>query len=215
MRRALRLIVRSTLGVFVVGVAYVGVTWAQILLRAGEVSHAHADALIVFGTAENNGVPSPTLRRRLEDAAALWSAGRVEWVAVTGFKQPGDHFTEAGVEASWLEAHGVPANRVLRGAGSDTWQNVATILPALEVHHLHTVLTVTDPFHEYRAMAICAAQGLAPLPAPDHSWIVHSLAWHFYAKEALEVSLARVVGYDTISKWSTGVSILHPHANSG
>ena len=41
--------------------------------------------------------------------------------------------------------------------GNDTWQNVKTILSKLKKHDITTVITVTDPFHEYRAMAI--AQG--------------------------------------------------------
>ena len=50
------------------------------------------------------------------------------------------------------------------GGGSDTWQNVETVLPQLKTHHITTVITVTDPFHEYRAMAIASAQGLIPYP---------------------------------------------------
>jgi uncharacterized SAM-binding protein YcdF (DUF218 family) len=134
---------------------------------------------------------------------------------VTGYRQPGDVYTEAQVEAYWLMARGVPKSRIIFGAGMDTWQNVSSVVPMMRRHRLTTVLTVTDPFHEYRAMAICAAQGLHPLPAPDRSWIAHSLAWKFYAKEALDVSVARIVGYGTLSQWTTGVSWLHPHANHG
>lgn len=215
MRHFLRLAVRSFLGVSLVVVLYVGVTWGQILLRAGERSTARADVIVVFGTAEDNGRPSPTLQRRLEDALALWRDARAPYIAVTGYKQPGDTYTEAQVEAMWLLAHGVPRRVIVYGAGVDTWQNVATIVPMLRRHHLHSVLVATDPFHEYRAMAICAAQGLTPFPAPDHSWIVHSIAWHFYAKEAVDVAVGRIVGYGLLSQWTTGVSFLHPHVNHG
>jgi len=54
--------------------------------------------------------------------------GRAPWIAVTGGKRPGDIYTEAGASATYLEAHGVPASKILEGSGTDTWENVKTVL---------------------------------------------------------------------------------------
>ncbi len=190
-------------GLIGLGALYVGVTFTQIWLTGRHHSLATADAILVFGTAEDNGTPSPELRDRLLEALTLYDAGRAPWVAVTGGRRPGDQYTEAGVSARFLEDHGVPASHVIVGSGSDTWQNVSSVVGALTLHHLRSVLIVTDPFHEYRAGAIASAQGLAPYPAPvSHSATSGPNLWRFYLKETLEVSVGRVVGYGRLSEWT-------------
>ncbi len=72
----------------------------------------------------------------------------------------------------------------------------------LRVHHITTVLTVTDPFHEDRAMAISSSQGLRPYPSPvrNSPTVKHSL-WKYYAKETFEVGVGRIIGYGRFSSW--------------
>ena len=185
-------------------VLYFAVTFVQIWLTSHEHSSSKAQAILVFGTAQDNGVPSPALAARLNQALVLYHEGRAAWVVVTGGKQPADVYTEAGVSAAYLVAHGVAKNRILKGGGNDTWQNVSSVIVAMRSHHLRTVLSVTDPFHEYRAMAIASAQGLSPSPSPvpDSPTIKHSL-WLYYARETLAVGLGRIVGYGTLSSWTT------------
>jgi uncharacterized SAM-binding protein YcdF (DUF218 family) len=193
-------------------VLYFGVTFLQIWMRGHEHTTKSAQAILVFGTTEDNGTPSPELKARLEQALTLYDSGRAPWVAVTGGRRPGDVYTEAGVSATYLEEHGVPKSRVLKGGGSDTWQNVASVIGALRRLHITTVITVTDPFHEYRAMAISSDQGLTPYPSPvrDSPTIKHQL-WRFYLKETLEVGVGRIIGYHHLSEWTTTpVPVHHP-----
>ena len=197
-----KLILRIVSAILSALVLYFAVTFVQIWLTGHEHSTRHAQAILVFGTTEDNGRPSPELRARLDNAINLWQKGRAPWIAVTGGKRPGDVFSEAGVAAAYLEAHGVPAKQILAGSGSDTWRNVATVLPKLRAHHIRTVLTVTDPFHEDRAMAIASSQGLTPSPSPvkNSPTVTHSL-WKYYAKETIEVGVGRVIGYGRFSSW--------------
>ncbi|MGD0053965.1 MAG: YdcF family protein [Acidimicrobiales bacterium] len=189
---------------------YFAVTFVQIWLTGHEHSQRSAQAILVFGTTEDNGKPSAELKVRLEHALKLFHEKRAPWIAVTGGNRPGDNFTEAGVSASFLESHGVPAKRILQGAGNDTWQNVSTVLPALKRHHIVSVLTVTDPFHEYRAMAISSAQGLAPQPSPvSNSPTIHFSLWLYYLKETAEVGVGRIIGYGRLSSWTTTASKVH------
>ena len=106
------------------------------------------------------------------------------------------------MSATYLEAHGVPAAKILKGSGTDTWRNVATILPRLKSHDIKTVLTVTDPFHEDRAMAIASSQGLTPYPSPvrNSPTVKHSL-WKYYLKETFEVGVGRIIGFQRFHSW--------------
>ena len=193
-------------------VLYFAVTFVQIWWRGHEHTSSSAQAILVFGTTENNGKASPELKARLDQALVLYKASRAPWIVVTGGNLPGDVYTEAGVSATYLENHGVATTHVLQGGGNDTWQNVQTVIKKLKQHHITTVITVTDPFHEFRAMAIASSQGLKPYPSPvpNSPTIKHQL-WRYYLKETLEVSVGRVVGFGRLSSWTTTASKIHVH----
>lgn len=199
----LRLALRLALSALVVLVGYFAVTFVQIWLRGHDHSNESAAAILVFGTAEDDGVPSAELSARLAHALALYDEGRARYVVVTGGNRPGDAYTEAGVSATYLERHGVAKDRIIVGGGVDTWQNVESVAPKLKSRGLRSVLTVTDPFHEFRAMAITSDFGLTPYPSPvTGSPTVHYGLWKYYLKETLEVGAARVVGYQRLSEWT-------------
>jgi uncharacterized SAM-binding protein YcdF (DUF218 family) len=198
----IKLIFRILSLVIAVVILYFAITFVQIWLTGHEHSTKHAQAILVFGTTEDNGTPSPELQARLDQALTLWHKGRAPWIAVTGGKRPGDQFTEAGVSATYLEAHGVSSSKILTGSGTDTWQNVASVLSQLKSHNITTVLTVTDPFHEDRAMAISSSQGLTPYASPvrNSPTVKHSL-WKYYLKETFEVGIGRIIGFKTFHSW--------------
>jgi uncharacterized SAM-binding protein YcdF (DUF218 family) len=198
----IKLVLRLIVVFITLVILYFAFTFVQIWLTGHEHSTKHAQAILVFGTTEDNGTPSPELQARLNQALVLWRQDRAPWIAVTGGKRPGDHFTEAGVSATYLEGKGVPASKVLVGSGTDTWMNVATVLPKLTAHHITTVITVTDPFHEDRAMAISSSQGLTPFASPvrNSPTVKHSL-WKYYAKETFEVGIGRIIGYGRFHSW--------------
>ena len=198
----IKLVFRIISLIVTVIVVYFAVTFVQVWLTGHQHSSSHAQAILIFGTAEDNGVPSPELQARLDHALTLWNDHRAPWIVVTGGKRPGDVFTESGVSATYLIAHGVPATDILRGYGSDTWQNVATALPAMQRHHIVTVLTVTDPFHEDRAMAISSSQGLTPFPSPVDDRSMST--WTYYFKETFEVGVGRIIGFQRLSQWTGG-----------
>ena len=198
----IKLVIRIIMTLITVVIIYFAVTFVQIWMTGHEHSTEDAQAILVFGTTEDNGTPSPELQARLDQALVLWHTHRAPWIAVTGGKRPGDDFTEAEVSATYLEAHGVPRSKILKGSGTDTWENVATVLPKLKSHDIKTVLTVTDPFHEDRAMAISSSQGLTPYPSPvrNSPTVKHSL-WKYYLKETFEVGVGRIIGFRIFHSW--------------
>ena len=198
----IKLIIRIVTTAVAVVILYFAITFVQIWLTGHEHSTQHAQAILVFGTTEDNGTPSPELQARLDQALVLWRKDRAPWIAVTGGKRPRDLFTEAGVSATYLEAHGVPPSKILKGSGTDTWQNVSSVLSKLKDPHITTVLTVTDPFHEDRAMAIASSQGLHPYPSPvrNSPTVKHSL-WKYYLKETFEVGVGRIIGFQRFHSW--------------
>src|ERR1035437_8188300 len=84
----------STLITFVL--LYFVVTFVQIWLTGHEHSTASAQAILVFGTTENNGKPSPELKARLDQALYLYNHHRAPWIVVTGGNRPRRSPTPAG-----------------------------------------------------------------------------------------------------------------------
>jgi uncharacterized SAM-binding protein YcdF (DUF218 family) len=189
------------LGLVVLAIAiYLGATAVQIVLTSRQSSTETAQAVIVMGSAQYDGKPSPDLKARLKEALVLWRSKRAPMVAVTGGKMSGDRFTEAEVSAAWLEARGVPKSALLIGGGSDSYQNISSVAEPLKARGANKVLVVTDPFHEHRSMAIAGSFGLVAAPSPATSSPITGIATiPYFAKETLAVAVGRLIGYGTLS----------------
>jgi uncharacterized SAM-binding protein YcdF (DUF218 family) len=181
-----------------------GLVVAYLLFNLGQVWWASrqnqarpVQAIVVLGAAQYNGVPSPDLRARLDHAASLWRAGLAPVVVVTGGKEPGDAFTEAGAGATYLEAKGVPpSDVVLESAGRDSWQSLAAAAALLEARGAQRVLLVSDPFHDERIALMAGELGLTPYVSPTRTSPIRGVAViPYFAKETLEVSIGRIVGF--------------------
>jgi uncharacterized SAM-binding protein YcdF (DUF218 family) len=186
-------------------VLYFGVTAVQVLLTSRQRAESPAGAILVFGTAEYDGVPSPDLRARLDEALALYRNDRARVVAVTGGRLAGDLYTEAEVSASYLRARGVPKSALIVGRGLDSYENVRSVAGPLQARGLRKILSVTDPFHEDRAMAIASSFGLSPAPDPTEDSPIRG--WStvpYFARETMAVGLGRLIGYGRLSQ------LLHP-----
>lgn len=87
-------------------------TWLYV--ATGDRLRTTADAprtevAIVFGAGLWGGEPSPYLAHRLDAAAKLYRAGRIEVVLVTGDNSRKD-YDEPDAMRAYLTAHGVPGD---------------------------------------------------------------------------------------------------------
>jgi uncharacterized SAM-binding protein YcdF (DUF218 family) len=181
-------------------VVYFAVTAVQVWLTSLRYEPHPAGAIVVMGAAQYDGVPSPDLRSRLDEARLLWGQHYSSTVMVTGSKEPGDQFTEAEASARYLELHGIPSHDILQAGGNDSWENLSEAAPVLHAHGIKTVLVVTDPFHEARSLAIASSVRLSPSPTPTRTSPIRGLATvPYFAKETLGVGLGRIIGYDHLS----------------
>jgi len=186
-------------------VLYFVVTGVQVWLTSRQSSSEHASAIVVMGAAQYNGVPSPDLRSRLNEALSLYRRGLAPVIVVTGYKKVGDRYTEAQAGARFLEDHGVPASAVLEAGGSDSYENLADADVVLRPRGASSVLIATDPFHEDRSMAIASGMGLMAYPTPTRTSPITGFSTApYFLKEAIAVGLGRVVGYRELSRLRLG-----------
>ncbi len=189
-------------GLVVAGLlVYFAVTLVQVWLTSRHYDPRKAQAIVVMGAAQYDGVPSPDLRARLDEALLLYNHGHgnAPLIAVTGSKERGDQFTEAESGARYLEDHGVPPSAIVEAGGDDSWMNLADVVPELRRRGVHSVLVVTEPFHEDRSMAIASDMGLEPFPTPTRSSPISG--WStvpYFLKEGFGVALGRVIGFQNL-----------------
>ena len=195
LRLALKIVALVVLGI----VLYFAVTLVQVWLTSRQYDARRADAIVVMGAAQYDGVPSPDLRARLDEALRLYHEHDAPLIVVTGNKEPGDQFTEAESGARYLEYMGVPAGHIVEAGGDDSWQNLADAAPTLRAHGVRTVLVVTDPFHEDRSMAILSDLGFEPYPTPTRTSPIRGAATiPYFLKEAIGVGLGRIIGFQNL-----------------
>jgi SanA protein len=118
----------------------------------------HAQAAIVLGAGLNrNGSMSGMLADRVHQALALYRAGKVDRIIVSG-----DHhrwsYDEPGTMRNALQRAGVPDAAIFTDhAGFDTW---ATMERSVKVFGVQSAVVVTQGFHMDRALYLAQAAGL-------------------------------------------------------
>jgi vancomycin permeability regulator SanA len=117
----------------------------------------HTGVALVFGAGLWDGEPSPYLAHRLDAAVALYAAGRVDVVLVSGDNSRTD-YDEPAAMRTYLAQRGVPDRRIVSDfAGFDTWDSCVR---ARKIFGVHDAVLVSQGFHIRRAVALCRAAGV-------------------------------------------------------
>jgi uncharacterized SAM-binding protein YcdF (DUF218 family) len=199
--RAIRWVLQRLVLLALVLGGYFAFTGVQVWLTSRHHDAQPVQALVVMGAAQYDGVPSPDLVARLQEADSLWKRHLASTIVVTGSKETGDQYTEAQASATWLEQQGVPAAGIVEVGGDDSWTNLSLAAAALHQRGLTKVLIVTDGFHEDRSLAIASNVGLQAWPSPTTNSPIKGWAtFPYYAKETVGVALGRIIGYSRLHR---------------
>ena len=202
MRRFFKIALRVALALFVVVFAYLSVVFVQVWMAARRDDARPSDAIIVLGAAEFDGRPSKILAARLDHAIDLYRRGIAPVVVVTGGRQPGDRFTEAGVGAGYLHDHQVPERAILRETtGRSSWQSLAAAARFLKERNLTRVVLVSDPYHSARVEDVAHDVGLKAATSPTRTSPIKGTGeWRRFGTETIRVAAGRIFGYDRLDR---------------
>ena len=183
---------RVLLGVAVLGVLYVGLTFVQVWRASTSGSARASDAIVVLGAAQYDGRPSPVLQARLDTAFELYQEGIAPLIVTTGANQEGDRFTEGFVGFEYLRGLGVPDEDLLVVTdGTNTWEELSATAHQLDLRGLDSVVLVSDGYHALRIEQTAEQLGLdASVARTDGSATLRQLA-----RETAAVSVGRIIGY--------------------
>lgn len=172
MRQVLRLVVIAIASGLLAGLALLGTGWlavqyqiarAQPYMSADVAKLPDMEVGLVLGTAPITArrrlptvVPNPTFVHRLDAAAALWRAGKVKYLLVSGNRTGADD--EPSAMRAGLIERGVPAERIYRDFGG--YRTNDSMRRARAIFGLTRVVVVSQPNHVARALFLGHAIGL-------------------------------------------------------
>jgi uncharacterized SAM-binding protein YcdF (DUF218 family) len=129
-----------------------------------------ADAIVVLGAAQYNGVPSPIYQARLDHAIELFDEGYAPVVVMTGGKLPGDKTTEADAGRAYAIAEGVPADAIIvEDQGRTTLESLRTVGGMLRERDLGSAVFVSDRTHMLRVLRIARDEGVQAFGSPTRT----------------------------------------------
>jgi uncharacterized SAM-binding protein YcdF (DUF218 family) len=161
------LVGRVVLAAVIAVLLLIGSTALAIWWTARQDSRSPADAIVVLGSAQYNGVPSSIFEARLEHALKLYQDEVAPVVVTVGGKKAGDQFTEAEAGRDYLAKAGIPADGLLAvPQGVDTLESMRSVAAAFREHGWHTAVLVTDPWHVMRTERMASDAGIEAEGSP-------------------------------------------------
>lgn len=162
-KKLLRLAARLVLVLLVASLVIFGIPRLFVVLSTSKKMYQVDNApkgqvAIVFGAGlQRDGSPSPVLRDRVETAADLFFAGKVEKILMSGDNRF-LYYNEPGSMKNYALSLGVPEEAiVLDYAGRRTYD---TCYRAKDIFGVKDALLVTQSFHLSRALFTCQNLGL-------------------------------------------------------
>ncbi|MFC7305688.1 vancomycin high temperature exclusion protein [Streptomyces monticola] len=152
-------------------------TWMHAVADSrvhGTADVPRAEVAVVFGAGLWGGEPSPYLAHRLDAAAELYRAGRIEVVLVTGDNSRKE-YDEPDAMRAYLTKRGVPERRIVSDyAGFDTWDSCVR---AKRIFGVDRAVLISQGFHIRRAVALCRSAGVESYGVGVDA--LHDATWYY------------------------------------
>ncbi len=165
---------------------------ALIYLQARNDELQPADAIVVLGTAQYNGTPSPVLQARLDHAADLYRRGIAPLIITTGGHGPDPLYTEAGVGKAYLVQQGIPEEAILTEEyGETSWESMVEVKRLADAQHVRRIVLVSDPFHVLRLKLMARYLGLDAAGSPTRTSPISNnpfVEFAYVVREALGIT---------------------------
>lgn len=158
-------VARKVIGVLLTVLLAAELVLSGLMIWGAGNRPADGDAVaVVLGCQTKNGQPSTMLENRLEQAIIYLESHPETMVVVTGGVDYGEPFTEAQVQAAWLEQRGIdPGRIIIENSSRDTRENLAYAADLIGTAGLgNRVVIFTDGFHQLRGQMYARLAGLEP-----------------------------------------------------
>lgn len=163
-----------------------------------------ADAVLILGAAQYNGVASPALRSRTISGAETFKKINAKYIITSGGVGEGDTQSEAEVSAQLLREYGINESQiVVENTAKTTYESMAAVKAIIEKNKINSIVIVSDGYHLASSKAM--AETIWPsevkvytAPSTDPGYSPESLSYQ-KIRETVRIGLAQVAGYRRIS----------------
>lgn len=181
---------RGLLDILLVGVLVMGALEGWIVLNAKTDITGEPKTMVVLGANLWDDEPSPILQVRLDTALEYYNAHSDINIVVTGGMGDDEPMSEASCMAAYLQAHGVPAERILlEDKAYNTSENLTFTKRLLEAWGMDTdnLLIVSNSAHLARVKLLAKRSGLrvSTLSAPIVGGTAYQM--YFYGRESVAI----------------------------
>jgi len=138
---------------------YIVATTSGQITTLQNISSQYYECALIFGAGIRDGKPSPILRERLDMGVALYQAGIVPKLLLSGHgSADGQGYDEVKVMREYVLDKNVPdADLIIDKSGFSTYESIQR---CLNTYHLQKVLLVSQKYHLYRAVYLANQLGL-------------------------------------------------------
>ncbi len=157
---------------------------------------------LIFGAGLVNGKPSPALAERVQGGVALYRAGKVQHLLMSGDNSASD-YDEVTAMRDYAISLGVPAAAITRDyAGLSTYE---TCFRAREIFGVADAVVVTQDYHLPRAVYTCRSLEIDAVGLAIPDW------QHHPERSATRYTASQQISY-TLREWlATGKAFAQLH----
>lgn len=164
------------------------------------------EAGLVLGTPKySSGRPSPVLAGRIQAAAALYHAGKVRTLVVSGACRPAEFYDEVSAMTRDLVALGVPNDAIVQDAKG--LRTLDSVLRMHDVFGYDDFITISQRDHCERALYLAERHGISTIGfeagTPPGSYLPERLYNEIYGPLACVKAVADIA-IDRPAKYPTG-----------
>ena len=154
----------------------------RLYSRVADVPHRHTALLLGTNRISRWGGPNPYYYNRIDTMAALYHAGKVDRIIVSGENSTAS-YNEPDMMRADLVSRGVPDSIIHADfAGRRT---LDSMVRAHEIFGQDSLLVVSQQFHNERALYLAHAHGIDAIGMNCGNWRRGRLGLHMMAREAL------------------------------
>jgi SanA protein len=185
----------------VLGLSFLGVTNSYIIARNRDRFYAElarvpsADVALVLGTSPltRGGQKNLHFHYRIESAAALYHAGKVRHILVSGDNRRANYNEPTRMKEA-LAARGVPGSAITCDYAG--FRTLDSVVRARQIFDVQNCIIVTQRYHATRALEIARARGLRAV-----SFCTRDVALRHSLKTEVREVLARTVTVLDLYVW--------------
>ncbi len=154
------------IAISIIGMSIFLSSMIYVLTHAFIDTAQRSDAIVVLGTVTTKQ-EYPCLVSRVQHAAELYRQGIAPIIIFAGGKEPIDYAVEATVmKKVGLGEHIPEKSMLLEGRSRTTYENLLYTKSILTKNNLHSIIIVTDPYHEPRAALVAQKDGISYTLSP-------------------------------------------------